>query len=149
MSMSTTQSGPPSVVPWEPEPHLLSNQESEATVYEFWTRELRVEAAVDQELDIAEPRTTLLIARLDPGEPYRIIAPIHVEVCFKGDQNWMAVFEEAEIAFSASDPESARNELAKEILDIFEDFEEMEALGSLDNRSARRLTVLRRHLLHT
>ena len=68
---------------------------------------------------------------------------------FKGDDNWMAVFEEAEIAFSASDPESARNELAKEILDVFEEFKELEALGDLDDRSARRLAVLRRHLMHT
>lgn len=134
--------------PWQPETPLVLNQTLE-TVAEFWTMGLRTEVTVPQEPDIAESHTTLLIAKLDPGEPYLIIAPIHVEMYFKGDDNWMAVFEEAEIAFSASDPESARNELAKEILDVFEEFKELEALGDLDDRSARRLAVLRRHLMHT
>ena len=130
-----------------PETPLVSKHNLEA-VCEFWTKVLRSEETVIQESDIAESSVTLLIVKLDPGEPYRIIAPIHVELYFKGDDNWMAVFEESGIAFSASDPESARNELAKEILDVFEELKEMEVLGDLDDRSARRLAVLRRHILH-
>ena len=140
---------------WQPEappPTSLlpsvSSHDSKARVFEFLTTVPECVATVSQEPDVAESYITLLIAKLDPEEPYRILTPIHVKVYFQDDDTWMAVFEDAAIAFSASDPESARNELAKEILDIFEDFKELEALGDLDDRSARRLATLRRHILH-
>ena len=61
-------------------------------------------------------------------------------------EGWIAVFEDADIAFAGDDAETALEDLKKEILDALEDFEEIEASGKLDQRSKTRLQVLRRHI---
>ena len=87
---------------------------------------------------------TIPIMRFD-SEPYRVIETIRADVYPEGE-GWIAVFEDADIAFAADDAETALEDLKKEILDALEDFEEIEAAGKLDQRSKTRLQVLRRHI---
>lgn len=80
-----------------------------------------------------------------PGEPYALRRPITIEIEQIAEDDYLASFEEANIASSGTTFQEAYQNLAIEILNIFEKFTaEHKNLGPEPNRQ---LKILRRYLV--
>lgn len=77
-----------------------------------------------------------------PGEPYAVTVPIPVKIEWTGS-DFLARFDEANIAMTGATRSEALGNLAGAILDTFEDYSAEAALGP---EPARQLAVLRRHI---
>ncbi len=84
----------------------------------------------------------VITARL--GTSYALLRPIPVAVEQVGPDDFLAHFEEANIAMSGETAEDARESLLANILDVFDLFTNEEA--SLGPEPARQLGVLRKYL---
>lgn len=78
-----------------------------------------------------------------PGEAYKVLTPITVRVQTAG-REFLAGFEEANIAMTGATPSEAVGNLAADILDTYELYSDEEA--NLGPEPARQLAVLRRHI---
>jgi hypothetical protein len=79
-----------------------------------------------------------------PGEPYRLLKPISVQIKSLGDDDFLASLSEANIAISGDSPQEAFQSLASHILDVFEILEREES--TLGPEPTRQLAVLREHI---
>jgi hypothetical protein len=79
-----------------------------------------------------------------PGEPYRLLKPTSVHIKRLGDDDFLACFNEANIAISGDSPQEAFQGLASHILDVFEILELEES--TLGPEPTRQLAVLREHI---
>jgi hypothetical protein len=77
-----------------------------------------------------------------PGEPYRTLKPIPVTLHWTGTE-YLARFEEANIAMTGETCSEAIDNLTADILDTFEDYSAEAALGPAPRHQ---LAVLRRHI---
>lgn len=109
----------------------------------------RIRTATSAAYQIAyQPRADDLIpTQIDqfPGEPYRIRRPIPVLIERVDDNDFLASFEEANLAFSGTTKREAFQNLAIEILNAFEMFSEQES--NLGPEPIRQLAVLRSYLV--
>lgn len=92
---------------------------------------------------LSRPAGRVFIASL-PSESYFFLRPIPVVIEQPGPGEFLARFEEANIAMSGETPEDARESLLANILDVFELFTDEET--KLGPEPARQLWVLRKYL---
>ncbi|MGO9056340.1 MAG: hypothetical protein ACLQU2_03005 [Candidatus Binataceae bacterium] len=99
----------------------------------------------EKELDLRsiEKEYTL---RHFPGEPYRLLKPITVQVKCLGEDDFLASFSDADMAISGDSAQEAFQNLAAHILDVLEVFEQEES--TLGPEPARQLAVLRDYIAH-
>ena len=109
---------------------------------------ISLSVAVDEFADAAELiplrgaiRTTI---GLLPGEPYTLLRPIPVRIEQVEAGDFLAEFDEANIAISGETYQEAFQNLIAEILNAFENFSTEEA--SLGPEPTRQLKVLRNYL---
>lgn len=79
-----------------------------------------------------------------PGEPYALLEPIPVKIETVGDGDYIASFDEANIAISGETYQEAFQNLIAEILNSFENFIREE--GNLGPEPSRQLRILKRYL---
>ena len=80
-----------------------------------------------------------------PGEPYAVRSPIPVSIERIDEGDYLASFEEANIASSGITFQEAYQNLAIELLNIFEKFTEEK--NNLGPEPTRQLNILRRYLV--
>ena len=79
-----------------------------------------------------------------PGEPYTVLQPIRIKIERMGENDFLASFEEANLAMSGETKEEALQNIIAEILDTFEMFsDEASRLGP---EPSRQLRVMQKYL---
>lgn len=79
-----------------------------------------------------------------PGEPYTLRRPIPVKIETVGDEDYLASFDEANIAISGETYQEAFQNLVAEVLNSFENFIREET--NLGPEPSRQLKILKRYL---
>jgi hypothetical protein len=93
-----------------------------------------------------KPRQTILRTTISslPGEPYTLLQPIPLKIDQVGEGDFLAGFDEANIAMSGETSQEAFQNLIAEILNAFESFSVEEA--NLGPEPARQLRILKKYL---
>ena len=99
----------------------------------------------EKELDLTSIEEDYALRHF-PGEPYRLLKPITVQVKCLGDDDFLASFHAANMAISGDSVQEAFQNLAAHILDVLEVLEQEES--TLGPEPARQLAVLRDHIAH-
>ncbi len=79
-----------------------------------------------------------------PSEPYKLLKPIPVTIAWVADHEFLASFQEANIAMTGDNPQDAFQNLLAEILDTYEDYTDDGVL--LGPEPQRQLEVLKTYL---